>query len=108
MFYGDRGKSIVTLPMRSKLWGSLICCEFHSIKFSAKVLCVLCRPIDPSTSTGVKSNGSIFPHGQWNLMWTGQLLERSLWPQVVEGSTRNLPLEPLKVHSHGTAAEFLL
>lgn len=86
----------------------LICCEFHSIKFSAKVLCVLCRPIDPSTSTGVKSNGSIFPHGQWNLMWTGQLLERSLWPQVVEGSTRNLPLEPLKVHSHGTAAEFLL
>lgn len=38
----------------------LICCEFHSIKFSAKVLCVLCRPIDPSTSTGV-SLMAVFP-----------------------------------------------
>ena len=78
MFCGDRGNLLSLCQYRASCQVDLSCCEFHSIKFSAKVLCIFCRHINPSTSAGGKSNHSFFPYGQWNLMWTGQLLERSL------------------------------
>ena len=62
---GTEGNLLSLCQCRASCGGDLSCCEFHSIKFSAEVLCVLCRPIDPSTSAGGKSNDSFFPHGQW-------------------------------------------